>query len=273
MAITKDQILKYTHGSEKGEDILRASKAYGFTPEDVDNAYGFQKGYSQSWVDDYEAKTNPKPVTYKPTSVSLGANETVEGRLEGLLSKNNPLLQRARAQSMQQSNRRGLVNSTMAAGAGERAVIETATPIASQDASAFQTAAFRNQDAENQAGMFNAQTANQFSSDRANKFHDSTMQQNQFQQQKDLQTQQGNQSMEQLERQAELNRQNNARNEVTSTARAYDAEIQRILQDPNMDEGAKQAQVNSIAQQRDAVMKLAADLGGIDLSSILGVTA
>lgn len=50
MAITKEQILQYTGGSNKGEDILAAAQKYGFTPADVDKAFGLASGTSQSWI-------------------------------------------------------------------------------------------------------------------------------------------------------------------------------------------------------------------------------
>lgn len=61
--------------------------------------------------------------------------QTVENRLQGLLEdKSNPLMQRRESQAMQQAQSRGLLNSTMAATAGQAAMIDAAMPIASQDA-------------------------------------------------------------------------------------------------------------------------------------------
>ena len=62
-------------------------------------------------------------------------DQTVEGRLDGLLSKDSPLMQRAATQGMQFANQRGLLNSTMASGAAQGAMIDRAMPIAQQDAS------------------------------------------------------------------------------------------------------------------------------------------
>jgi hypothetical protein len=61
----------------------------------------------------------------------------VENRLEGILSKDSPLMQRAATQGMQYANSRGLLNSTMAAGAAQGAMIDRAFPIAQQDAAHF----------------------------------------------------------------------------------------------------------------------------------------
>jgi len=64
-----------------------------------------------------------------------GQNDSVARRVTGLLSEGSPLLQVARTDAAKTANRRGLLNSSIAAGAGTEAAIRTATPIASQDAS------------------------------------------------------------------------------------------------------------------------------------------
>ena len=53
------------------------------------------------------------------------ATETTAGQVESLLSKNNPLMQRARTMALQQMNQRGLVNSSMAIGASQAAMIDS----------------------------------------------------------------------------------------------------------------------------------------------------
>ena len=65
-------------------------------------------------------------------------SETVEGRLEGILQSGSPYIEAAKAGAQRQSKKRGLLNSTMAATAGEKAGIESALPIAQQDAGYLQ---------------------------------------------------------------------------------------------------------------------------------------
>jgi hypothetical protein len=88
--------------------------------------------------------------------------ETVSGRLDAILGKDNPYITRARAGAAQTANSRGLLNSSIAAGAGEAAAIDAALPIAGADASTYGTAARENQAAKNTAGQFNAGAQNQF---------------------------------------------------------------------------------------------------------------
>lgn len=61
-------------------------------------------------------------------------DDTVQRQLSGLLAKDNPLMAQARANSKLAMNRRGLINSSIAAGEGERAALSVALPIASQEA-------------------------------------------------------------------------------------------------------------------------------------------
>ncbi|WP_211217788.1 hypothetical protein [Fodinicurvata sediminis] len=61
-------------------------------------------------------------------------NESVSQRVTGLMSKNSPMMQQARTQGRQEGNRRGLLNSSMSAGAAHREALKQAVPIASQEA-------------------------------------------------------------------------------------------------------------------------------------------
>lgn len=87
--------------------------------------------------------------------------ETVQGQLGSMLESGSPYLQRARAGATQTANRRGLINSSMAAGAGEAAAIDAATPIAQADANIYNQAAGQNLQYRNQAESQNAQLGTQ----------------------------------------------------------------------------------------------------------------
>ena len=78
----------------------------------------------------------PSLVT-RPTGRGVGEGQEipgVSGRLKGLLSSRSPYMQRARTRATQLANRRGLMSSSIAAGAGEAAAIDAALPIAQADA-------------------------------------------------------------------------------------------------------------------------------------------
>ena len=75
--------------------------------------------------------------TVKPLA-PLKPAQTVAGGVQKLTSTRNPLLTAARTKSRQRPAARGILNSSLAEQAGAQAVIETATPIAAEDAAAEQ---------------------------------------------------------------------------------------------------------------------------------------
>ena len=62
-------------------------------------------------------------------------DQSVATKLNGLLADDSKYLKQARHSGVRTANKRGLLNSSMAAGAAETAAISAAAPIASQDAS------------------------------------------------------------------------------------------------------------------------------------------
>jgi hypothetical protein len=100
---------------------------------------------------------------YSPTTRQINKpTDTVQGQMESILATDSPLMQRARTIAKQGMAQRGLVNSSMSQGAGVAAMIDRATPIASQDANAYNQTASENMSAVNMAGQFNAGETNKF---------------------------------------------------------------------------------------------------------------
>ncbi len=109
------------------------------------------------------APTTPNVATYAPTTRQVNqSTDTVAGQVDSILSKDSPLMARARTLATQQMAQRGLVNSSMAQGAGVAAMIDRATPIAAQDASTYNQVASDNMGALNTSGQFNASELNKF---------------------------------------------------------------------------------------------------------------
>jgi len=109
----------------------------------------------ESQAGDYEAAQGQSS-NYTPTTSQVSNNATVQGRMEGLLSQGSQYMKAAESKANEISNKRGLLNSSMAVGAAQKANIESALPIASQDAGTFDMRERTNQAAQNQAGQFNA---------------------------------------------------------------------------------------------------------------------
>ena len=93
---------------------------------------------------------------WSATTGSVGDDERVSEQLNKLLAANSPYVQQARAGAAARANERGLLNSSLAAGAGEEAAIAQSLPIAQQDAATFNKQNLTNQTAQNAAGQFNA---------------------------------------------------------------------------------------------------------------------
>ena len=87
--------------------------------------------------------------------------QTVQGQIEGIIAKESPLMQQAQTSALQQMNRRGLLSSSMAIGAGQEAVLKSALPIAQADAATYGAAAKYNADVQNQMAQFNTAAANE----------------------------------------------------------------------------------------------------------------
>ena len=102
---------------------------------------------------------NPAALTQR---VIDPATETVEGRMNGMLTGNNPFVQGFRDRAQRAAGARGLANSALAATGGEEAAANAAFQVANPDAAAYQTAAAYNTALANQALMYNVDTQNQY---------------------------------------------------------------------------------------------------------------
>jgi hypothetical protein len=75
---------------------------------------------------------------------------TVAGQLNSLLAADSPYLSENRRQAQEAAGKRGLLNSSIAAGAGQRAAIQSALPIAQQDAETYAKFGLQEQQSKNQ---------------------------------------------------------------------------------------------------------------------------
>ena len=105
------------------------------------------------------------PTGYNATSAAASvwkpdANSTVQGQLKNVLDAGGPLMSRATTRAAQQVNERGLLNSSIGVSAGQSALYDAATPIATADANTFAAAGKTNAELGSQVGMFNANATN-----------------------------------------------------------------------------------------------------------------
>lgn len=102
------------------------------------------------------ANVNNVTPDFKTADQFLTNGAFVENRVNNLMSQDNELNQRMRAQGQQQAAGMGLANSTMAATIGQANMIDKATQIATPDATTQATA-----DMSRQSATYQAQRANQ----------------------------------------------------------------------------------------------------------------
>ncbi len=107
--------------------------------------------------------TTPTATGYDAKQLSVDPNQTVQGQLDTITSKSSPLMQQAERRARESMNSRGLLNSSLAIGAGQDAMIGQALPIAQQDAQTYSNAAIKNVDSTNAALNFGANAKNQAS--------------------------------------------------------------------------------------------------------------
>lgn len=97
---------------------------------------------------------------YDPSAFTVNRPQTVAGQLEDLIDQNSPYIQQAERRAASAMNDRGLLNSSIAIGAGRTAAIESALPIATADAGTFNQAMINTINAQNAAKNFRAGAEN-----------------------------------------------------------------------------------------------------------------
>lgn len=99
-------------------------------------------------------------VGYSPNAFEVKPDQTVAGQIKGLIDQDSPLMQQAEARARTAANSRGLINSSMAVGAGHAALYDAALPIAAADAATHERAATNTTTAQNTALGFGADASN-----------------------------------------------------------------------------------------------------------------
>lgn len=101
--------------------------------------------------------------TYDPKAFAVTSDQTVQGQLKNILDTDSPLMQQAAVRANQAANEKGLMNSSIAVGAGQAAVMDKALPIATSDAGTYERANTNTVNSQNAALNFGAAGENQAS--------------------------------------------------------------------------------------------------------------
>jgi hypothetical protein len=113
---------------------------------------------------------------YTANDWNVDSPQTVTGQVRDIVTAGGPLMKQAEARSNMRMNSRGLLNSSLAVGAGQSALYDAALPMAQADAQTNAQAANFNANAANAASQFGADAtnrqslANQDATNRASEF-------------------------------------------------------------------------------------------------------
>lgn len=180
-----------------GEQIYQHAQKYGLNQNQLADIYSLSTGRDfteannniTSWLqqnnknmsgwyrpnsaaDPYQTQYRPNEgMIFNPSNNVASARtedwtvtpqQTVQGQLQGLLSQNNPLVQMAQTQGLENAQQRGLLNSSLGAEAGALAHYQYAMPIAQADAQTYSAAARTNAENRTQMNQTNAGFENQY---------------------------------------------------------------------------------------------------------------
>lgn len=160
-----DDILVDTGPTKKtigdGGDALAASKSASTGPV-TQGASDMAANASGGAIENTIDKEDPlgKAAGYDAERVTLGDEDTVQGRIAGIMDPNSDLMKLTKTRADQMSNQKGTLNSSMAVGAANAAMLDKATEIATTDAQNSLSTKLANQQAGNAALGFNAEQIN-----------------------------------------------------------------------------------------------------------------
>jgi len=275
-----DAPLRVSKGDQvDGFDYRTGDSLVSYDPNNYEGLLGgfFQGGNFSSTTNDqgqtvyrsdaggqytFDGTQEPSPIRpdlTDPGSLGVGDREvpttevtpgqTVQGQLDQILSSDSPLMQRAATQGAQVANSRGLLNSSMAAGAAQGAMIDRATPIASQDAQTY----FQNNQSNADRDMTDYTQRLGFEQGLAQTAQEYGLR-------SDLLAQEGDQAMEKLYGTSLANAWGVMGNNVTDIVAQTLIEVNDIQTNPNIESEDKTQLIADLLEARDADVEFQAEL-------------
>lgn len=154
---------------------------------DFTNTFGSEVKRPMDWATasriNSPAKTQPIPTGVSTLDLNDldrrtidPRTETVKGQMLDLLKEGSPYIEQAKYDAMRTAAERGMLNTTMAASAGEDAAIRSALNIATPDAGYYNKASDYNTAIRNDARKWNAEQLNQFAANQQQFFNQAELQ-------------------------------------------------------------------------------------------------
>jgi len=217
------------------------------------------------------AEAQPMTVSASAPQSTVSPNQTSQYQLQQMLASDSPLMQQAAMRGRQNAASRGLLNSSMASQAAQGAMISAATPFAQQDAHTYFQNSQANTDRQQQAYMSNLQYQQQRGLNQQQ--FDQSLQQmaQQYGYDSALSTQSADQALNNLKATSTANAWGVYANNVTDLIGQASNAIQQIQVNPDITPENKSAMIQQILDQRDTDLSFQQDLYG-SLSSYLDNT-
>lgn len=220
------------------------------------------------------ANSATQAVTPQPSEVPLPAqvqvtpDQTVESRSAGIIASNSPLMQLAETRANQQANSRGLINSSMAVGAGQTAVLDKATQIAGQDAATSANAALVNTQAKNQFGVIDKNLQSDVAKMNVGNTLDMQKAQQKFGFDQALTNTQAENNKAIASMEAQYKNLTQASASATSIINSVSTQTAKIMENTQMDAAAKQKAIDIYSANANKALKMIGAIAGdVDLMS------
>lgn len=141
-------------------DATLATAPDGVTVNNVTSQDAVASQGTAGQVDLSQAGGNASATGYQAATGQVTPEMTSQYQMSQITGKDSPLMQRAREEGKRIANRRGLMNSSIAAGSSMGAMVDRAMPMAQQDAATHFNMGQINLAAQNESLRFNAAAEN-----------------------------------------------------------------------------------------------------------------
>ena len=199
------------------------------------------------------------PAIVPGETASLREEETVEGRAAGIMNRQSPLMKMAETYGLQTANKRGLLDSSLAAQSAQGEIIKAAVPIAQADAGALQQQRQAILQGDIQEDLYGTQA--RYASDLSKQAADQDLAQVKY-----TTTADTNLRMK-LANMDITNREKTALGDkMTALGGTLTEQIANIQRDPNLKGAAKDVAIQSVQRGHKSTVDTLASIYGVKIS-------
>ncbi|HLP99225.1 MAG TPA: hypothetical protein VK149_12360 [Sideroxyarcus sp.] len=210
-----------------------------------------------------------KSDTVAATAAKAAPSDLVESRVNNIIDANSPLMQLAAARANQRANDRGMLSSSVAVGEGQKAVMDAALPIASQDSQAINHNNQFNASNEQQVNLQNATQAQRTSELNAASENDAIKTNTENQMRSSL----ANLDVASRAFMAEVEQKNKQLIQTSANAatlfNTYQQQVSQIMTSPNLDAAGKEKAIQNLQTMLQDSLAAQDAVSGLNLSALI----